>query len=82
MACQAVLRIGVADVGALRSMSDSMAEKRSKTGAGRGTCFFRIGLGGNYFPSFDEGDFDGGVTVKTDGGEFTFALIAGFDFSH
>ena len=40
----------------------------------------RIGLGGHYFPSFDDEDFDGGeVTVETDGGEFTFGMILGLD---
>ena len=42
--------------------------------------FFRLGLGLHYFPSFDEEDFDGGVTVSTDGGEVSFAIIVGFDY--
>jgi len=47
--------------------------------------FFRFGLGGHYFPSFDEDDFVGegetrpGVQVRTDGGEFSWALIMGID---
>jgi hypothetical protein len=42
--------------------------------------FLRIGLGGHYFPSFDEEDFGGGVTVKTDGGEITLGAILGLDY--
>ncbi len=46
-----------------------------------GNWFFRIGLGGHYFPSFDAEDFDGGkVKVETDGGEFTPGVILGLDY--
>jgi len=48
---------------------------------------FRFGLGGHYFPRFDEEDFHGegetvpGVQVKMDGGEFSFGLILGIDWA-
>lgn len=45
-----------------------------------GNWFLRIGLGGHYFPSFDVEDFDGGVRVETDGGEFTLGVILGLDY--
>jgi hypothetical protein len=44
------------------------------------TLFLRFGMGGHYFPSFDDDAFDGGVDVKTDGGEITFTAILGFDY--
>jgi hypothetical protein len=40
----------------------------------------RIGLGARYFPSFEAGDFNQGVHVKTDGGEVTFAVMLGLDY--
>lgn len=44
------------------------------------TFFLRFGAGGQYFPSFDDDDFDGGVHVKTNGDEITFTAILGFDY--
>ena len=46
----------------------------------REVWFLRIGLGAHYFPSFSNKDFNGGVHVKTDGGELGFGMILGLDY--
>lgn len=55
------------------------AQVRVPVGSGD-RWLLRMGLGARYFPSFDEEDFDGGVRLKTDGGEVTLAAILGFDY--